>query len=197
MLYTWVSYIFWETPGLKLTTVLCTLQIAASCAFSQGLSVSETGLAFSAFAGGDAPAAQSFSVTTAAAGALPYSVRVDGDSWISARPVKGLTPARIQVSVDQTGIGAGSYSANVVVSSPGAPDLVVPVTLEVDTCPAQLDVSPTLGRFDAPQGSSDVQQQVLFIRNAGGGGPMNFQASVSTDSNWLTVASDPGQTMPN
>jgi uncharacterized protein (TIGR03437 family) len=183
---------------LKLvTSVICALQITASCAFAQGLSLSETGLEFSAFAGGDAPAAQSFSATSAAAQALPYSVRIDGDSWISARPAKGLTPARIQVSVDQTGLSAGSYSANVVVSSQGGPDLVVPVTFTVDTSPAQLDVSPTFARFETPQGSSIVLQQVVFISNAGGGGPMNFQASVSTATKWLTVAAAQGQTTPN
>jgi uncharacterized protein (TIGR03437 family) len=183
---------------LKLiASVVCTLLITVSCEFAQGLSLSETGLAFSALAGGDAPAAQAFSVTTSAAQALPYAIRIDGDPWISARPLKGLTPARIQVSVDQTGLDAGLYTANVVVSSAGAPDLFVPVTLTVDTSPAQLDVSPTFARFEAPQGSSDLLLQVLFIRNSGGGGPMNFQASVSTDSKWLTMSPAQGQTVPN
>jgi uncharacterized protein (TIGR03437 family) len=172
-------------------------QIFSSRAFAQGLSLSATSLVFSAFAGGDAPASQSFGVTSTGDQALPYSLRVDGDSWISARPAEGLTPARIQVSVDQTGLGAGAYSAKVIVSSAGVQDSIVPVTFTVGASPAALDVSPTFARFETSQGSSDPLEQALFIRNAGGGGPMNFQASVSTDSGWLTVAPAQGQTTRN
>src|SRR5262249_2936704 len=41
------------------------------------------------------------------------------------------------------------------------------------------------------------QGQGFFVRNAGGGGPFNFQVSVSSDSPWLTVTQDVTQTIPN
>src|SRR5262249_52184893 len=147
--------------------------------------------------GGDAPAAQSFSATSSTGQALPFSARADGGSWLSVQPASGSTPARIQVAVDQTGLQPGIYSANVVVSSPGITDLLVPVTLAVDTAPALLDVSPTFARLAAPQGSTNILQQALFIRNAGGGGSINFQASVGAGGEWLTVAPAQGQTTPN
>src|SRR5439155_22133581 len=60
-----------------------------------------------------------------------------------------------------------------------------------------LDVSPTFARFEAANGSGDSLEQALFIRNAGGGGALDFQVSVSAGNPWLTVAPATGQTASN
>ena len=135
------TYFVWALTWLLL--------VAPSCAFAQGVSLSETGLTFSGFTGGDAPAPQSFGVTSNGNQAVGYSVTVSGAPWLSVGPAKGLTPARIQVSVDQTALGPGSYSANLVVSSSGAPDLALPVAFTVTDSGAVLDVSPAFGRVEA------------------------------------------------
>jgi uncharacterized protein (TIGR03437 family) len=122
---------------------------------------------------------------------------VEGGSWITARLAAGSTPARIQVAVDQTGLSTGAYSARIVVSTPGNEDRSVPVTLAVNTSAAMLDVSPAFVRLQAASGASDLLERALFVRNAGGSGPLNFQASVGTDSRWLTVTPAVGRTVPN
>src|SRR5436305_8668062 len=85
----------------------CFISLLHAFAFGQqantAISLSETKLSFSAPADGDAPSPQ-FIGATSTGQSLPFSLRVDGGAWILARPAKGSTPARIQVSVDQTGL---------------------------------------------------------------------------------------------
>jgi uncharacterized protein (TIGR03437 family) len=164
---------------------------------SQDPILSEKTLSFSAFDGGDAPPSAAFSITSSTDQALAYSVRVDGGSWLTARPAKGTTPARIQVSADQTDLGVGAYSANIVVSSPGSPDQVVTVTLAVAASPSALVVSPSLLQFEAPEGSNQTLQQGFFVNNGGGGGALNFEASVADGALWLTVEQESNQASPN
>src|SRR5215467_6625479 len=88
----------WENHGgnsglKRITLVFCALQIFASYAAAQSLSLSKTGLTFSAFQGGDAPAAQSFSATSSTGEPLAFSARANGGFWLSVQPAGGSTPA--------------------------------------------------------------------------------------------------------
>ena len=158
--------------------------------------LSEEALIFSAFESGDAPSSQSFSISSSDQ-SLPFSLRVNGASWISAGPINGSTPARIQVSIDQTGLKAGTYMASIVVSVSGIADEAVAVELTVTSGAPILASSPGFLRFQALQGSSDPSAQGFFIHNVGGGGPLAFKVSVATDSPWLTVVQEFSETRLN
>ena len=179
----------------------CLCLLLTGSAFGQAapaLVLSGNAISFSAFDGGDAPTPQSFGlVSSSSTQPVSYSLRVDGGSWLSAAPASGTTPARIQVSASQAGLAAGSFSANIVVSAPGSPDQIVAVTFSISSSPVILEVSPSFLRFEAANGSTTPLGDGFFVRNAGGGGPLNFQASVSSDSDWLTLTQDSAQTTPN
>jgi hypothetical protein len=66
------------------------------------------------------------------AGTLAWFASADAP-WISISPQAGLAPSTLTVRIDPRGLGAGTYSGNVTVSSPGAvgSPFVVPVQLTI------------------------------------------------------------------
>lgn len=72
------------------------------------------------------------SVTNSGGGTLAWFASADAQ-WISISPQAGLAPSTLNVKVDPRGLGAGTYSGNVTVSSPGAmgSPFVVPVQLTI------------------------------------------------------------------
>src|SRR5262249_47227054 len=110
-----------------------------------------------------------------------------------------ITPGRIEVSVDQTGLPAGSYAARVNVVSSNSQDMAVAVTLMVqdDTTPdVALDLWPQFLRFTLLASSGQFQQTML-VRSASGRKPATLQVSVPGDNPWLSVSPTSGQTAPN
>src|SRR5262249_20712316 len=158
------------------------------------LQTSVGNLAFSAGAAGDSPAPQSFLVTTADQSATGFSVQLDGGSpntpppaWISAQPRSGVTPARVSVSVNSASLSTAAYSARVlIVGADGTQTIVLPVTFTLDPRAPTLEVVPNYLRLTAPGQLTEPTQTTVLIHNVGGGGSINFQASVS-DSKWLAV----------
>lgn len=96
-------------------------------------------LTFNFTVGGTAPTAQqlnlkstnvvNFTVTTSTAG---------GGQWLSVTPSNGTTEANISVSVNVTGLAAGTYTGTINISAPQTNNspLAVPVTLIVSAPPA-------------------------------------------------------------
>jgi hypothetical protein len=63
----------------------------------------------------------------------PVSFTIATDAaWLSASPTRGTTPAQISVSINGTGLAAGTYHGNIIASGPNATPLPVPVTLTID-----------------------------------------------------------------
>ena len=96
-----------------------------------GLGVTPASLTFSGRAGSAAPAARTLRVANAAGGSLGFTASDDA-SWLSVTPAIGSAPRDVTVSVDTSGLGAGTYSATVHVASAGAGEQDIPVTLVVD-----------------------------------------------------------------
>ena len=169
---------------------------------SPGSALSVSSLDFSAQAGGDAPAPQSFSAAVSAGAGLQFTIQTDGGAagtaappWLSVLLLKGSTPARVPVSVDQTGLPPGKYSGRILVNTSDGRQGVVTVTLTVEVGAPQLDVSPGYLRFAGSISALATAEQDLLVRNIGGGGPLAF--SVSSDASWLSVTPLTGQTSPN
>jgi uncharacterized protein (TIGR03437 family) len=172
--------------------------------FTPGAVLSATSLDFSAQAGGDAPAPQSFSAAVSAGAGLQFTIQTDGGAtgtaappWLLVLLLKGSTPARIPVSVDQTGLQPGKYSSRILVNISDGRQGVVTVTLTVVVGTPQLDVSPGFLRFAGSATALATAQQELLVRNIGGGGPLAFSVTLPSDAPWLSVTPSAGQTAPN
>ena len=120
-----------------------------------GLNVTATSLYFSAVANGNnTPASQVVTISTKAAAPLLFSLSTSGGNWLSANVSGGITPVNMTVSINVSGLAAGSYQG-IIKLTPNAPDLpviTIPVTLNiVATAPARPIVS-----------ASDVQNAASY-----------------------------------
>lgn len=88
---------------------------------------------FSATAGGANPANQSLSITNTGGGTLNWSASDDA-SWLTISPTSGTAPSTVTLSVNITGLAAGTYNGTITITSTGATNspLTVPVTLTVN-----------------------------------------------------------------
>ncbi len=148
------------------------------------LSVSPASLTFSATAGGANPAATTLSVTNAGAGALNYAAS-DNAAWLSVTPGSGTAPGTLSVSVDVTGLAAGTYNGSVTVTSSGVTGspATIPVTFTV-TPPPSLSVTPPSLSFTGSVGGANPAAKTLSLANTGGG-TLNY--TTSDNASWLAV----------
>jgi hypothetical protein len=134
--------------GLAAGTYSATLAVAGTLVPSQSIAVTLTvsaaprlQLAATALAvtatQGTGPASASFTVRNTGAGTLTWSI-ADDAPWLGVSPASGTTTTEtdsITLTVDPASLAAGTHTANVVVSAPGAanaPQTVV-VTLELQS----------------------------------------------------------------
>jgi uncharacterized protein (TIGR03437 family) len=106
----------------------------------QALFVSPAGLTFNFQIGGSAPPAQTVSVSAAGGANLNFTAAAattTGVNWLSVTPATGATPASLSVSVNPTGLQAGTYSGSITINSPSSANgaQTVNVTLAVTAAP--------------------------------------------------------------
>jgi YVTN family beta-propeller protein len=161
------------------------------------LSLSPSNLTFAFNQGGSAPSAQTFSVSSST-GEVSFTAAVSttsGGSWLSVSPTSGTTPATLSVSVNPTGLAAGTYNGSVSIASTGAGNSpqTVAVTFTV-TAPLNLTVSPGTMSFAFTQGGSVPTAQNLTV--ASSGAALSFTATTATTSggSWLSVSPTSGTT---
>jgi hypothetical protein len=106
---------------------------------SPALAVAPASLAFSGTAGGANPAAKTLSLTNAGGGSLSFTA-ADDASWLTVTPASGSAPQTLTVSASLTGLAAGTYTGNVIVTAAGVQGSpkTVPVTLTVAAAPSGL-----------------------------------------------------------
>jgi uncharacterized protein (TIGR03437 family) len=97
-------------------SVAVTLSVAAA---PPSLAVAPQALTFNYTVGGAAPAAQNISITNAGGGTLSWAAS-SGASWVSLSPASGTAPVTLSVSVNPATLAAGTYTASVQISAPGA-----------------------------------------------------------------------------
>ncbi len=106
-----------------------------------------------------------------------------GGNWLSVTG-GGATPAALGVNADARGLGAGTYSGAVILTSPGYAPATIPVSLRV-TSAALLSTGPTSLSFSYQQGSATAPPpQSLTV--AGSSGGLLFAATGDGNS-WLMV----------
>ena len=97
------------------------------------LAVSPASMSFTAQAGGKPPAGQTIAMISTGE-ALGFKVTTGSSvAWLSATPGDGQTPGSITVSVNPSGLDAGTYngSVSIAASDAGNSPRTVPVTLVV------------------------------------------------------------------
>lgn len=159
-------------------------------------------LTFTQFQGGAAPAAQSLNVASSGT-LLSYTVEtslLSGSGWLSVNANSGITPSAIQVTVNGTQLGLGTYSGSVIIRATGATNSpqVVPITLNV-VAPPTVSASPTSITFTANTNNVVTPAtQTIEVRSTGSQITYTAQATVpSGQPQWLIVSPTTTATTPS
>ncbi|MFL6274634.1 MAG: S8 family serine peptidase [Blastocatellia bacterium] len=98
------------------------------------IGVSPSSMSFSATAGGANPASQSLSISNTGGGTLNWTGSAN-QTWLSVSPTSGTAPSATTVSVNISGLAAGTYNGAITISATGATNtpVTVPVTLTVSS----------------------------------------------------------------
>ena len=117
-----------------------TVNVTLSVSSAPTLTLGSSALNFAFQTGGAVPAMQSVAVGSSGAPlALTASSAASGGNWLSVSPSSGTTPVNLSVSVNPAGLGAGTYTGNVTVISPGASNspqsILVTLTVSAATGP--------------------------------------------------------------
>jgi len=154
------------------------------------LAYSPSSFSFSAQEGGESPPPQSLQVWNKGGHSLEWSAATDA-GWLAVRPTAGSSSGEkdtVEVSVDITGLPAGTYTGNIILSaaplSAGSP-ATIPVFLEVSPPPSCLSVLESVLSFRASEGAADPPPQYIHVRNVGGG-DMPWQAE--TNREWISIS---------
>ncbi|HWC76007.1 MAG TPA: S8 family serine peptidase, partial [Blastocatellia bacterium] len=128
------------------------------------IGVSPTSFSFTATVGGGNPANQSLSISNTGGGTLNWSAS-DNQTWLTVSPASGTAPSSVTVSVNISGLAAGTHNATITITAAGATNtpVSVPVTLTVNTASAQLIVN---GGFEGSSAPWTLSGQA--VRSTGG-----------------------------
>ena len=169
-------------------------------ASGSSLGASPNSLSFTVAAGGDSAPPQEITVT--GTGAFTVSIDNGGNgappSGLSVKPASGTAPALVTVSASPGSSAPQTFPARIRIAPVfGAASVDIPVTFTVTPGTPKLDAAPAFLEFDEAASMPATLAQQIAVRNAGGGGPIVFQASVSGGSPWLSLSAASGSTSPN
>jgi hypothetical protein len=144
-----------------------------------------TRLSFTAVAGGNNPASQSFYIGNAGPGPLDWTASDDA-SWLTVSPANGPAPSMAAAAVDISGLADGTYNASISIASANAfnSPAAIPVTLTVIRV---FEVDPSSLSFQASD--SNPPSQTISITN-NDSTPRAWTAS--SDAPWLIVSPESG-----
>ncbi len=148
--------------GSPNVTVPVSLTLTSPPPPAGSLTVSPPSLSFTAPQGGPAPAVQVLQIGSSAA-PLSWSVS-DNSAFVNLSQAAGTTPGATNVSINVAGLAAGSYSATITVTAPGAPVVTVPVSLIVTAVGAGTPVVNGFSPFSGPFGT---QVEILGLNFTG------------------------------
>src|ERR1039457_3923564 len=124
------------------------------------------------------PVADTVQLTASSGPAVTFalqSVTDSGGAWLSATALRSTTPAALTINYSVTGLGPGTYTGRVIVTTGGLAALTIPVTLLVVTDTSiQLQPTPSSLAFFTVAGDNVI-----------------FQAAVTAappNGKWLSVA---------
>jgi Viral BACON domain len=189
------------TPtGSSVSLIVPVTLTVGTASTSAPVTASPAKLNFSATAGASNPATQTIQVSSASSTAVNYTTTVSvsqGATWLQVTPASGQTPGSIQVTANISGLAAGTYNGNVVITPAGATSgVMVPVTLTIAGQPSAITASPTTLTFNGTAGGSNPAVQMVQLTAPSGSSAVSYttSATVTQGSNWLQVTPTSGQT---
>ena len=123
-------------------------------------------------------------------GAVPYTVAVQSSGWLTVSPLAGTTPGVIEIRVNPSGLGVGTYAGSITVQTTVQVDGKIldasdtsPVTLRVAAGVAStVTVASTSLSFDGTVGQALAAQTVKVSSSPGS---VNF--TVTPSQPWFSV----------
>jgi uncharacterized protein (TIGR03437 family) len=155
--------------------------------------ISTAGLTFTARQGGEAPPAQTFTVTAASPTAFSLNVE-SATPWLTVSPTGNLTTNQtITVTANPAGLGACGCGTFITITW-GSSMVNVPVNFNV-TLPPAVNVSPASLAYAYQVGGALPQAQTVAVSLYGViNGQQAFTAAVTTGGTWLSVSPTSGTT---
>ena len=154
-----------STTTNELITVPVTMTITE---VRQTISLSKTGLTFTAVAAGGRVPTQSFQVLNTGTGVMNWGISAStlsgGTNWLQVGPESGSTDAAasgtasVSVDIDHGALAAGAYYGQIQVAAPDASNSPQTVTVVLNVLPADADPGPL------------VQPAGLILTGEAGGG---------------------------
>jgi len=138
---------------------------------------------FTGTEGGANPPTQTLNVSNSGTGTLNWSL-AKNHTWLGLNPMSGVDAGAVDVSVNLTGLTAGTYRDTIVITAnaDNSPQ-TVPVLLTVEPPPPMIHLDPTSIEVSAIEGSSLPPEQISVTNT--GGGVLNWTASKT--SGWLSI----------
>ncbi len=165
---------------------LCLFACAAASLFAQPdtLTIARSSLTFTYVKGGATPATQNVSVTDGTF--LTFAVsNVFNTPWLAFKTGSNVAPSTLEIAVNPTGLDAGSYFSQLLISATNAnASVLLPVRLTVLDAPS-LIVTPATLTFNYRPGDPVPLSQPLYVTASG------RQVSVSASAPgipWLEVS---------
>jgi len=173
-----------------------TLNVTAT-ATKPTLILSPTSVTFNFQIGGSTPAAQKVATTSSTSTAIPYSASTS-TAWLTATG-SGSTPGSVNLSVNPSGLAAGTYTGSVSVTGTGASNTPVnlPVMLNVTTASTNptINATPASLSFTYAAGTTTSGSKTLSLASSTGSA-LSYTATASGGS-WLSLGSNSGSTPGN
>lgn len=141
-------------------------------------------LSFAYQTGQATPPSQTVHISASGSAAVSFQAAATGGQWLSVAPSGGTTPTDLTVSVNPTGLSAGTYNGTITVTSAFANTVPIPVTLTVATKPL-LSVTPATLAFGYQLGGPAPPVQTLSV-SITGSSPLNYAVSW-TGGSWLKI----------
>jgi uncharacterized protein (TIGR03437 family) len=145
-----------------------------------------------AFSGqGSASAAQQVSISDASGATNVTASYRTSDRWLlvnKSQTGQFVTPAKIDVTVDASGLPSGVYNGTVTITPSGGS----PVTLGVALTVKAPSVSAAPARISVTYMAGGALPESQIIPITGAGDAASFTASAASDSNWLVVSPQSG-----
>jgi hypothetical protein len=122
------------------------------------IAVVRTQFYFAAISSGVTSPPQTFLITKTGVGTLNWTVTTD-QTWLNCNPVSGVNAGSVSVSVDSTGLGAGTYWGTISVTDPYASNSPQQIGVLLNVYPTNQSSIPW-GTFETPIDGSTVSSSI-------------------------------------
>ena len=185
-----VSDIAWNIyePYFELGTITITSTVPV-------IDIDPDSLHFTALKDGENPAPDTMLITNIGAGELNWTASYLPGSIFSATPESGTAPSEMEVTVDISGLAAGTYVDSVVITDPNAnpSSKTALLVLEIEEPQPEIALDPNFFSFTMVENGSNPDGQNMEITNTGTG-TLNW--TLEKSSSWL-VPSEISGTAPS